>query len=269
MIARLTALRALGMITIQDLGRAGHMHEAVPPSGALVRERLIAANRAVHNPDDAPALEILGEITLALSALDGALDATLAVASDTLAARSLATGDTLTVASAPRRVAYLAVRGGLAAPRVLGGRGALLSAGLGELVRTGRALTTAGLARVAPRPVALDDTERPIRIVAGPDPHAFGPGALDVLTSAAYRIQPTSDRVGTRLAGPAIPRSAAPEASRPMVLGALEIPRDGQPIVLGPEHPTTGGYPIVAVVASAELGRLFSLPLGGSVRFTI
>ena len=53
-----------------------------------------------------------------------------------------------------------------------------------------------------------------------------------------------------------------------MVQGALEVPRDGQPIVLGPEHPTTGGYPIIAVIASAELGRFHAIRLGGSVRFT-
>jgi 5-oxoprolinase (ATP-hydrolysing) subunit C len=53
-----------------------------------------------------------------------------------------------------------------------------------------------------------------------------------------------------------------------MVIGAIEVPRDGNPIVLGPEHPTTGGYPIIAVVASADLGRLFSIRLGGTVRFT-
>ena len=52
-----------------------------------------------------------------------------------------------------------------------------------------------------------------------------------------------------------------------MVIGALEVPRDGQPIVLGPEHPTTGGYPIVAVIATADFGRFFMIPLGGSVRF--
>ncbi|HET9623041.1 MAG TPA: hypothetical protein VFP84_16830, partial [Kofleriaceae bacterium] len=108
----------------------------------------------------------------------------------------------------------------------------------------------------------------PIRVVPGPDPASFAPDALAVLTAAPYRILPTSDRVGTRLAGAAIPRTAAPEVSRPMVIGALEVPRDGQPIVLGPEHPTTGGYPIVAVVASADLGRLFAIRLGGAVRFT-
>jgi len=256
----LTVVRALGLVTIQDLGRPGRMHEAVPPGGALVPDRLIAANRATRNPDDAPAIEVLGQLVIRA-------ERELQVATDTAAARVLGAGDEITVASEPRRVAYLAVRGGIAAPRVLGGRGALLCAGLGGLVRAGQRLATAELASVTPQPQATEPTG-PIRLLAGPDPDHFAPGALDTLVGAEYRILPSSDRVGTRLDGPALPRTAAPEASRPMVIGAIEVPRDGKPIVLGPEHPTTGGYPIVAVVARADLGRLFSIRLGGAVRFT-
>jgi 5-oxoprolinase (ATP-hydrolysing) subunit C len=261
-------VRAMGLVTVQDLGRPGRMHEAVPPGGALVRDRLIAANRAVQNPDDAPAIEVLGQLVIRA-------ERALLVATDTTAARTLQAGGELTVTSEPRRVAYLAVRGGVAAPLVLGGRGALLCAGLGGLVRAGHQFATAELAEVAPasRPArqaskAPDDpASQPIRLLAGPDPDHFAPGALDVLTSADYRILPSSDRVGTRLDGPALPRTGVPEISRPMAIGAIEVPRDGKPIVLGPEHPTTGGYPIIAVVASTDLGRLFSIRLGGTVRF--
>jgi allophanate hydrolase subunit 2 len=259
----LAIVRALGLVTVQDLGRPGRMHEAVPPGGALVADRLIAANRAVRNPDDAPALEILGQLAIRA-------ERALRVATDTLAPRELPAGGELVVASEPRRVAYLAVRGGLAAPLVLGGRGALLCAGLGGLVRTGQRFDLAGLAEVTapppPGPVAAPDA--PIRLIVGPDWGAFPPTALELLLSSEYRILPSSDRVGTRLDGPAVPRTDAPEVSRPMVLGAIEVPRDGKPIVLGPEHPTTGGYPVIAVVARADLGRLFSIRLGGSVRFT-
>lgn len=257
----LVVVRALGLITIQDLGRPGHMHEAVPPGGALAPSRLIAANRAVRNPDDAPALEILGSVTVRASL------ETL-VATDTLAAQTLPAGDQLTIASS-HRVTYLALRGGVASPRILGGRGAMLSAGLGALVRADHALANAHLARVVPAPLppaAPDDA--PIRVIPGPDHASFTADALHTLVTSTYRIQPTSDRVGTRLAGPPLARSDAPDRSRPMVRGALEVPRDGQPIVLGPEHPTTGGYPVIAVIASADLDRLFSLPLGASVRFT-
>jgi allophanate hydrolase subunit 2 len=289
----LVVVRAIGLVTVQDLGRPGRMHEAVPPGGALVRDRLIAANRAVRNPDDAPAIEVLGELVIRAAT-------ELWVATDTAPSRVLRPGDELAVISEPRRVAYLAVRGAIAAPLVLGGRGALLCASLGGLVRSGQTFVTADLPQVdptggsAPRPAGRAvgvptprdlaspivptggiaatpppaETSGPIRLVAGPDPDHFAPQALELLTSAEYRILPSSNRVGTRLDGPALPRTPVPEVSRPMVIGAIEVPRDGKPIVLGPEHPTTGGYPIIAVVASADLGRLFSIRLGGAVRFT-
>jgi allophanate hydrolase subunit 2 len=108
----------------------------------------------------------------------------------------------------------------------------------------------------------------PIRVVPGPDTDAFAPDALDVLCGAPFTISPTSDRVGTRLVGPALPRRATwRERSRPMVRGAIEVPGDGQPIVLGPEPPTTGGYPVLAVIAHTELGALFALRAGAPVTF--
>jgi allophanate hydrolase subunit 2 len=254
-------VRALGLVTVQDLGRPGRMHEAVPPGGALVPDRLIAANRFVGNPDDAPALEILGQLVIRA-------DSELRVATDSAGAKALSANDELIVTSEPRRVVYLAIRGGIAAPLMLGGRGALLCAGLGGLVRTGQRFEAAGLAEVAAPPLTIDAATAPIRLIAGPDADHFALGALDQLTSADYRILPSSDRVGTRLDGPVLARADVPEVTRPMVIGAIEVPRDGKPIVLGPEHPTTGGYPVIAVVARADLGRLFSIRLGGTVRFT-
>jgi allophanate hydrolase subunit 2 len=282
MMASLVVVRALGLVTVQDLGRRGHMHEAVPPGGALVAERLIAANRRARNPDHAPAIEVLGELVIRA-------ERPLEVATDTTAARALAAGEELAVTSEPRRVAYLAVRGGVAAPLLFGGHGALMCAGLGGLVRTGQSFASAELGEVVARrsagssagrtttaatPRALRAVEpagpidAPIRLLDGPDPASFAPAALAVLLASEYRVLSSSNRVGTRLEGPALPRSNAPEVSRPMVIGAIEVPRDGKPIVLGPEHPTTGGYPIIAVVASNDLGRLFSIRPGGSVRFT-
>jgi allophanate hydrolase subunit 2 len=109
-----------------------------------------------------------------------------------------------------------------------------------------------------------------VRIVPGPDLDDFARAAIDALTSAPYRILASSDRVGTRLEGRRVSRvEGRPERSRPMVRGAIEVPRDEQPIVLGPEHPTTGGYPLVAVIATSDLGRFHSIPLGGTVRFVV
>ncbi|MCW5802652.1 MAG: hypothetical protein KIT31_09705, partial [Deltaproteobacteria bacterium] len=109
---------------------------------------------------------------------------------------------------------------------------------------------------------------RAIRILPGPDRDAFAPDALAQLAARPWRISTRSDRVGTRLEGGTVARVAGyREVTRPMVRGAIEVPSDGQPIVLGPEHPTTGGYPVLAVVAHDDLGALFAIPPNGAVRF--
>ncbi len=259
----LAVTRAFGLCTVQDLGRRGRMHEAIPPGGALVRELLVAANRAVGNDDTAPAVEVLGQLVVRASA-------GIVVATDRIVPRTLRAGDELVVSSEPLRCTYLAIAGGIAAPRVLDGFGTLLSAGLGAPLRAGDVLapgTHHAEGSRALAPFAAGDT---VHVLAGPELDAFEAGALDLLSSAPYRVLPSSDRVGTRLAGTTLPRVAEyREQSRPMVQGAIEVPRDGQPIVLGPEHPTTGGYPILAVIASAELGRFHAIRLGGSVRFAL
>jgi 5-oxoprolinase (ATP-hydrolysing) subunit C len=265
----LDVVRVLGLVTVQDLGRPGHMHEAVPQGGALARDRLAAANGAAGNTAGAPALEVLGELVVRARA-------SVVIGTDTHGARVLRAGDEHVVHSAPRRCAYLAVRGGIAAPLVLGGRGTLLCAGLGRAIQAGHVIaTTDAFYFDEPTPSgelasSAARADAPIRIVPGPDLDAFPPDGLAVLTSAAYRVLPSSDRVGTRLAGAVVPRLPGyRERSRPMVEGALEIPGDGLPIALGPEHPTTGGYPVIAVIASAELGRFHAIALGASVRFTL
>lgn len=275
----LTVVRALGLVTVQDLGRPGRMHEALPPGGALVRGALIAANRAAGNPDGAAAIEILGTLTVRAEADVVVAVSAAAPPGAALVPRPLRAGDELAISSEPSRAAYLALRGGVDAPLVLGGRCAHLSAGIGKLLRAGDRLSPAAPAA----PAALDSHAAPggltapappapplIRVIAGPDLDAFDAAALAALTSAPYRILPTSDRVGTRLAGPALPRRPDhAERSRPMVRGALEVPRDGAPIVLGPEHPTTGGYPILAVISHDDLDLFFSVRLGGEVRFAL
>lgn len=104
----------------------------------------------------------------------------------------------------------------------------------------------------------------------GPDDDAFATTAVATLLQASYRIRPDSDRVGTRLAGSPLARIAGyVETPRPLVRGALEVPGDGLPIVLGPEHPTTGGYPVIAVVIDDDLDRLFAAPVTATIRFAV
>jgi allophanate hydrolase subunit 2 len=257
----LRVLQSLGLVTIQDAGRPGFMHEGLARGGALVPELLTNANRRVQNPDDAAALEVGGRVTLRA-------EGPLTVATDATRARTLIAGETLTVASCQHRVTYVAFRGGLDAPLMLGSRSTQVSAGLGRILRAGDMLAIGD----APIVIAALPHLRwtgPIGLLPGPDLDAFAPDVLARLTSAPYVVQPSSNRVGTRLLGPRLPRREGVERSRPMVRGALEVPRDGQPIALGPEHPTTGGYPIVAVVRTADQGRLFSAPAGSAVEFFV
>lgn len=252
----LAIVRALGLVTLQDLGRRGQMHLAVPPGGAFVPELLVAANRAARNPDGAIALEVLGQLVVRAE--------TSIVVGTSEGARTLRAGEELSIASGQRRCAYVAVRGGIRASRAT-----LLCAELGRPLRAGDRIE-AGIAEMTSVPSEPFVDADTIRVIAGPDLDAFGAGTLERIVAAPYRILPTSDRVGTRLQGEALVRADGyRERSRPMVIGALEVPGDGQPIVLGPEHPTTGGYPIVAVIATAELGRFFAVRLGGSVRFVV
>lgn len=266
----ITVVRAAGLVTVQDLGRRGHMHEGVPPGGALVPALAMRANRAVGNPDGAPLVEVMGTITIASSVA-------IAIATDDGARASLAPGAIFTAASREARVRYLAVAGGLDVPELLGGRGALLSGGLGAVLRSGDTLracahiaaaSSGATASSGVTAVATTLGEGPIAVHVGPDRDAFDEAALERLFAIEWRISPDSDRVGVRLEGSAIARvPGCIERTRPMVRGAIEVPASGVPIVLGPEHPTTGGYPLIGVVQSADLDRFFATPLGARVRF--
>lgn len=254
----LVVMRVAGLATIQDLGRPGHMHEGLPRGGALVPALLARANRAAGNPDDTAAIEIFGQLTVRAEA-----DITVATDAES---RRLRAGEELEVASEPSRVAYLALRGGADTPIILGSRSAHLSAGLGDPLRAGVQIA-AGDATTAEHPAEPFVVPEMIRVMRGPDRQAFSRKALEVLGSGPYRILPESDRVGTRLAGPALERSPAIDVSRPMVRGAIEVPADGQPIVLGAEHPTTGGYPVIAVIVAEDLDAFHSIRIGGAVTF--
>jgi allophanate hydrolase subunit 2 len=172
------------------------------------------------------------------------------------------------------RVRYLAVGGGLDVPMQLDGRGTLLTASLGvfggRALRSGDRLSilTSRTHEARPLTPLTFDANAPIRIVAGPDLERFAPDALNVLLHNTFTVSTASDRVGTRLDGPPLPRIDRDDAgSRPMVRGVIEVPSGGSPIVLGPDHPTTGGYPVLAVVIRADQGAFAARRASAPVRF--
>ena len=247
----LEIVKLLGLCTVQDFGRTGRMHEGLPHGGALVRALLVRANRAAQNPDDAPAVEVLGRMLVRATA-------TIRVGVDGTS-RTLAAGDELLIESEPRRVTYLAVHGGVRAPVILGSHSVHASAELGAPLRAGMTIEAGEIVPCTGVLEPFTDADT-IRVIAGPD-------AFPAPIAGPYRIAPASDRIGTRLDGPRLDRGDVVERTRPMVRGAIEVPRDGMPIVLGPEHPTTGGYPVIAVIAHDDLDKFFAIRLGGSVQF--
>ena len=254
-------------VTVQDLGRPGWMHHAVPPGGALDPALFSRTQRSLGNGERAAAVEIPWHAARfrASGAMVVSLDGEL---------RSLGDGDVLDVLAIDRAVRYVGVRGGIDVPLALGSRSTLLVASLGGLdgraLRKGDSLSIGhdidGDAR------SLDayalDASAPIEVVPGPD--AFEETSLDALVSKAFEVTTAVDRVGMRLRGEGVvPPGAATARSCPMVRGAIEVTPDGTLIALGPDHPVTGGYPVIAVIASRDLGALSQRRPGAAVRFTL
>lgn len=284
MTAKLTVVRAGALTTVQDEGRRGHAHLGVPRSGALDAPAMRLANRLLGN---APGAAVL-ETTLTGCALRPDRDVAVVVGGApcpvTVAGRPAAwgapvrvpAGAVLDVGGVTAGVrSYVAVAGGVAAEPVLGSRSTDLLSGLGPApLRDGDVLpvgTPGGRARqpvAAPWPGPPAELTLPLR--PGPRADWFTPGALRTLTSATYRVSPHSNRIGLRTEGPSLERASAGELpSEGMVLGAVQVPPDGRPVVFLHDHPTTGGYPVIAVVAEEALAAAAQAVVGAPVRFTL
>ncbi|MER7006579.1 biotin-dependent carboxyltransferase family protein [Dactylosporangium sp. NPDC000555] len=268
------------LTTVQDLGRPGYAHLGVPRSGALDRPALLLANRLVGNPPDAAGLEITLGPFAAVACRAGTVALTGAAAPLRVGGRPaplsapvpVRAGDRIEVGRAVLGLrAYLAADGGLAPAPVLSSRSTDTLSLLGPpVVRPGDRLP---LGPTTGEPAAVDVAPRAalggpivLGITWGPRADRFTDAR--VLGTAEYRIRSESNRVGTRLSGPALTRADAGELpSEGIVLGAVQVPADGQPLVFLADHPTTGGYPVVAVVDAADLPLLAQARPGDTVRF--
>ncbi|MDA5140150.1 biotin-dependent carboxyltransferase family protein [Streptomyces sp. AD681] len=283
MTTKLTAVRSGALTTVQDAGRPGHAHLGVPRSGALDAPAMRLANRLLGNASDAAVLET----TLTGCALRPDQDVTVVVGGApcpvTVDGRPAAwgapvrvpAGSVLDVGTATAGVrSYVAVAGGVAAEPVLGSRSTDLLSGLGpEPLRDGDVVPVGTPAGPVPAPVAAPWAGPPAELVLpvrpGPRADWFTAAALRTFTSAAYRVSPHSNRIGLRTEGPPLERAAAGELpSEGMVLGAVQVPPDGRPVLFLHDHPTTGGYPVVAVVPEPALAAAAQAAAGTPVRFT-
>jgi biotin-dependent carboxylase-like uncharacterized protein len=270
------------LTTVQDLGRPGLAHLGVPTAGAADRRAFGLANRLVGNPPGAAVLEI----TLAGPELELEAGGWLALTGGRVAADldgrpvpmdvavRAEPGQVLRVGSVTSGLrAYLAVRGGIDVPEVLGSRSTDTLAPVGPprleegtRLPVGDRVDGDPFRQVAPtRPV---DPEPVLRTVRGPRHDLFTDAALRTLIGVAWTVTSDSDRTGVRLDGPVLERRRKVElASEGMVEGSLQVPPDGHPILFLANHPTTGGYPVVAVVVGHDLPLAAQARPGTRLRF--
>ena len=275
--------------TVQDLGRHGCQQYGVSVSGAMDRLALVIANRLVNNHDSAAGLEITIVGPEFLFEHDAVVAITGADLSPAVNGHSVPLWSTVAIPAGGRLTfgrrqsgtrSYLAIAGGFDVPLLWGSRSTHLSTRTGG--HDGRPLVADDELQVFPgargsdRPLlgaALATSGRPIytdsptlRVLAGPQ-HVSAE-ALSILTATAYRLTNQSDRMGYRLEGVPIPYVPAhPRISDGVTMGALQIPPDGQPILLMADRPTTGGYPKVATVICADLPQAAQLQPGDTVKF--
>jgi biotin-dependent carboxylase-like uncharacterized protein len=278
----LSVARAGALTTVQDQGRPGHAHLGVPRSGALDGPAAALANRLVGNPCEAAVLE---------TTLNGcALRPRSAVTVSVTGAPCPVTVDGRPAAwGAPVRVpagalldvgharsglrGYVAVSGGVAVDPVLGSRSTDLLSGLGPPPLSDGMVLPLGRpdrlhARVDVVPHVAPPAELVLRVTTGPRDDWFTETAVRTLLTGAYRVSSASNRIGLRTEGPSLKRAVSGELpSEGMVLGAVQVPPDGRPVVFLADHPTTGGYPVIAVVRSTDLAAAAQAVPGTPVRF--
>lgn len=275
----LTVVRAGLHTTVQDEGRWGHQHLGVPVGGALDLDALRRANTLVGNAPGEAALEVTlvgctlrAEVPLHVAVTGATFDVDVNGRTAALdSAIALQAGDLLRLGH--RRAgarACVAVRGGIDAPLVLGSRSAWpLDARRGALADGANLAIgsrVAGPVRTAPLPGSPGTNV--LRVVPGPDAHA-GADALAVMCANTYRITAAASRMAYPLEGAAMQLLMPDRPSSGTVTGAVQVLPSGLPILLMAERQTTGGYPVVAIVITADLGQAAQRAPGDDVRFVL
>ncbi|MEO9140614.1 MAG: biotin-dependent carboxyltransferase family protein [Jatrophihabitans sp.] len=280
----ITVVATGASLTVQDLGRAGHAAWGVGSGGASDRASLRLANRLVGNHEGAAAFEVLlggAVFSFERAALVAVTGAATPVTINGRPGRCdgpqwVPAGAVLALSAPGRQMrSYLAVRGGLDTPKILGSRSVDERSGLGRALRRGDVLLvgeeTVGLPTVglAPRP-AWPAGPVALHAIIGPHDDWFTDNSLRRLGDEHWVVAADSDRVGVRLSGPALQRQVAGELlSEPTLRGAVEVPPDGLPIVFGADHPTTCGYPVVAVLESASSDLVAQCRPGQGITFVL
>lgn len=271
--------------SVQDKGRFGGQRYGLGPAGAMDARSLALSNVLVGQPAGAAAIEI-GPFPARFRAVGGVVRVALAGAARGMTVNGravqanetvlLADGEVLAIRACSSGVfSYLAIEGGIQAPPVFGSLSvhqrsaigspyprALLA---GDRLEVGEAGAWPA-ERVITPPARADG---PLRVVLGPQDDHFGEEAVATFLTAEWKISPTSDRMGYRLEGPRLAHlGSANIISDGIAYGSVQIPGNGQPLLLLADRGTTGGYPKIATISSVDLGRLAQIPVGSLLRFT-
>jgi antagonist of KipI len=267
--------------TVQDRGRPGRERFGIPSGGAADRFAAAVATRLVGNHEDAALLEC----TAAGPTLRFDSDAIIAVTGGYSAvvanwqAMTISRGSTLAVGTiAPGLRTYIAIRGGIDVPLVLGSRSfsqrGAFGGGFGRPLAKGDALAIGRMATLEAIATPWPQSHRlqargpwEVRVIAGPQQDAFSADALRRLGATACRVTPEIDRMGLRVETPGLRLQAKEILTVPMTAGAIQVTPSGGLIVLHVDHQSTGGYPVIATVVSADLALLAQARPGDTVRF--
>ena len=294
-MACLTLITAGPYTSIQDKGRTGFQALGVPEGGAVDPDARISANWLVGQPADAAGLEIfIGGLsfhtdTALAVALAGSLSDSLQITSVSGQTRNEAAGQTVYLQAGdhvtipPLRgsnLVFLAVSARFDLAPVFGSVGISANAKIGglngDMLKTGDKLAlteikTTPAERQLPSSLAdIFTPEEVFRIVLGPQDFCFDSGQIDMLVSTGWTLTTRMNRMGLRLSGPALHHKISADIlSDGIVKGAIQVPGDGQPIILMADHQTTGGYTKIATVISADLAKLTRLHPHRTVRFTV
>ncbi len=270
-----------GWTGIQDRGRPGHEREGIPPGGSLDWFTATVANRLVGNDPAAALLECASRGPSLRFARDAVVALTGAdcEAGSGWRAHHLQAGGTLTVGRiGPGLRCYIAFRGGIDVPLVLGSRclseRGSFGGGYGRRLRVGDRLPIGRMVAGEPLPTAWPASDRlslsgPWELRAIPGPHHESFSSVDVsrFFETAFVVTPAVDRMGMRLTAASLRLHPGEILTTPVSEGAVQVTPSGELIVLLADHPTTGGYPVIATVISADLPLLAQARPGDTARF--
>jgi biotin-dependent carboxylase-like uncharacterized protein len=281
-VATLEILRTGPLAVVQDLGRTGLAHIGVGRSGAADRRSHTLANRLVANPDDRATVEVTfggfcarvhgGDVDIAVTGAD--TDPTVdGITFGTNSIQHVRDGQVITLGT-PRAGlrTYLAVRGGICVKRVLGSRSYDVMSAIGPApLRAGDVVPvgehTDDYPELEQAPVAAINGQI-VELLVVPGPHDDWLVDPDALVHTIWMASDRSDRVGMRLVGrPMQYRNPGRQLpSEGVTRGAIQVPPNGLPVILGPDHPVTGGYPVVGVVIDEDIDKLAQVRPGQHVQ---